>query len=120
EPVGYEPVVAAGRADPEVPAASGVLALYDRLGHDEFDDADLVTLGTFARQAAVAVNNVRVHQEAQRLSVTDPLTGLLNYRSLTESLRREVERASRFAHTLGVLALDLDRFKTVNDSYGHF
>jgi len=102
-----------------LPPASGVLALYDRLGGDEFDDADLVTLRTFAGQAAVAVDNVRVHEEAQRLSVTDPLTGLLNYRSLRESLRREVERATRFGRMLGVLALDLDRFKEVNDSYGH-
>lgn len=101
------------------PSASGVLALYDRHGQDEFDGADLVTLRTLASQAAAAVDNVRRHEEAQRLSVTDPLTGLLNYRSLKDSLRREVERASRFGRMLGVLALDLDRFKEVNDSYGH-
>ena len=96
--------------------ACGVLALYDRLGSDEFDDADLVTLRTFAGQAAVAVDNVRVHEEAQRLSLTDPLTGLWNYRYLRESLRREVERASRFGRMLAVLALDLDQFKEVNDT----
>jgi diguanylate cyclase (GGDEF)-like protein len=101
------------------PAARGVLALYDRHGFDEFDDADLITLRTFAGQAAVAVDNVRVHEEAQRLSLTDPLTGLSNYRYLRESLRREVERASRFGRTLAVLALDLDHFKEVNDTYGH-
>ncbi|GAB3503553.1 GGDEF domain-containing protein [Phytohabitans suffuscus] len=101
------------------PPALGVLALYDRLGLDEFDDADLVTLRTFAGQAAVAVDNVRVHEEAQRLSLTDPLTGLWNYRYLKESVRREVERASRFGRMLAVLALDLDRFKEVNDTHGH-
>ncbi|WP_433214361.1 diguanylate cyclase [Dactylosporangium sp. CS-047395] len=101
------------------PAARGVLALYDRHGFDEFDDADLVTLRTFAGQAAVAVDNVRVHEEAQRLSLTDPLTGLSNYRYLRESLRREVERASRFGRDLAVLCLDLDHFKEVNDTYGH-
>jgi diguanylate cyclase (GGDEF)-like protein len=101
------------------PATLGVLALYDRLGADEFDDFDLLTLRTFAGQAGVAVNNVRVHEEAQRLSLTDPLTGLWNYRYLTESIRREVERASRFGRMLTVLALDLDRFKEVNDTYGH-
>ncbi|MEV4415100.1 diguanylate cyclase [Catellatospora sp. NPDC049609] len=102
-----------------LPAARGVLALYDRLGRDEFDDSDLVTLRTFAGQAAVAVDNVRVHEEAQRLSVTDPLTGLFNYRSLRDSLRRESERAARFGRRLCVLALDLDRFKEINDTYGH-
>nr|WP_318783734.1 diguanylate cyclase [Plantactinospora soyae] len=106
-----------GPGDP--PSAVGVLALYDRLGSDEFDDADLVTLGTFAGHAAVAVDNVRVHEEAQRLSLTDPLTGLWNYRYLKESIRREIERASRFGRMLSVLALDLDRFKEVNDTYGH-
>jgi diguanylate cyclase (GGDEF)-like protein len=97
----------------------GVLALYDRLGAPEFDDADLQTLRTFASQTGVAVHNVRVHEEAQRLSLTDPLTGLWNYRYLRESLRREVERASRFGRMLAVLMLDLDHFKAVNDTYGH-
>jgi two-component system cell cycle response regulator len=101
------------------PAATGVLALYDRLGADDFDDVDLGTLRTFAGQAAVAVENVRVHEEAQRLSLTDPVTGLWNYRYLQESIRREVERASRFGRTLSVLVLDLDHFKVVNDTYGH-
>ncbi|HEY6597568.1 MAG TPA: diguanylate cyclase [Asanoa sp.] len=113
------PVVAAGLWPTALPTALGVLALYDRLGSDEFDDADLVTLRTFAGQAAVAVDNVRVHREAQRLSLTDPLTGLWNYRHLKESIRREVERANRFGRMLAVLALDLDRFKDVNDGYGH-
>lgn len=105
--------------EPVAPRPLGVLALYDRLGGDEFDDADLVTLRTFAGHAAVAVENVRIHEEAQRLSLTDPLTGLWNYRYLKESIRREVERANRFGRMLSVLALDLDRFKEVNDTYGH-
>ncbi|MFC4067372.1 GGDEF domain-containing protein [Actinoplanes subglobosus] len=101
------------------PAVLGVLALYDRLGGPVFEDADLRTLRTFAGQAGVAVHNVRVHEEAQRLSLTDPLTGLWNYRYLREVLRREVERASRFGRMLTVLVLDLDHFKEVNDTYGH-
>jgi diguanylate cyclase (GGDEF)-like protein len=117
-PADPPPRVGAEPGGPEA-AALGVLVLYDRLGSDEFDDDDLVTLRTFAGHAAVALNNVRVHEEAQRLSLTDPLTGLWNYRYLRESIRREVERASRFGRMLSVLALDLDRFKTINDTWGH-
>jgi two-component system cell cycle response regulator len=104
---------------PPFPETLGVLALYDRVGGEAFDDSDLHTLRTFAGQAGVAVHNVRLHEEAQRLSLTDPLTGLWNYRYLRESLRREVERASRFGRMLTVLVLDLDHFKDVNDTYGH-
>jgi two-component system cell cycle response regulator len=104
--------------EPE-PGTLGVLALYDRLGSPAFEDTDLRTLRTFAGQAGVAVHNVRVHEEAQRLSLTDPLTGLWNYRYLREVLRREVERANRFGRMLTVLVLDLDHFKEVNDTYGH-
>jgi two-component system, cell cycle response regulator len=96
----------------------GVLALYD-LPRGRRRAGDLAALRTFAGHAAVAVDNVRIHQEAQRLSLTDPLTGLWNYRHLRDALRREVERASRFGRTLTVLALDLDHFKDVNDVYGH-
>jgi diguanylate cyclase (GGDEF)-like protein len=58
-------------------------------------------------------------QQTQRLSVTDELTGLGNVRALAESVRREIERAGRFGRALGVLVLDLDHFKEVNDHYGH-
>ena len=99
--------------------AWGVLALYDRVGPDDFAETDVSTLATFAAQAAIALDNVRLHEEAQRLSLTDPLTGLFNYRYLRESLRRELERAARFGRDLAVVALDLDHFKDVNDTYGH-
>ena len=58
-------------------------------------------------------------QETLQLSLTDPLTGLGNVRQLGDALRRESERATRFGRTLGVLVLDLDHFKEVNDRYGH-
>jgi diguanylate cyclase (GGDEF)-like protein len=97
----------------------GVLNLYDRMDEQPFDDADLETIRTFAAQAAVALDNVLLHQEAQRLSVTDGLTGLGNYRFFQQTLAKEIERAARFKRPLALLMLDLDLFKQVNDAHGH-
>jgi diguanylate cyclase (GGDEF)-like protein len=97
----------------------GVLNLYDRSDGRPFDHSDLETIQSFAGQAAVAVDNVLLHQEAQRLSVTDGLTGLGNFRFFQQTIAREVDRAARFGRPLAVLMLDLDHFKQVNDKHGH-
>ena len=97
----------------------GVLNLYDRIDGRPYDTGDLDTIRTFASQAAVALDNVLLHQEAQRLSVTDGLTGLRNYRSFQQAISRETERAVRFGRPMGLLMLDLDHFKNVNDTHGH-
>ena len=80
---------------------------------------DLAAARSLARPAATAVSNVLVHRETARLSLTDPLTGLANFRSLSDTLAREIERAARFGRPLAVLMLDLDHFKTINDTWGH-
>jgi diguanylate cyclase (GGDEF)-like protein len=97
----------------------GVLTLYDREDGEVFDEADLATLRTFTSQATVAVDNVVLHEEARRLSITDGLTGLWNYRYFTMTIGKEIERAARFGRPLALLLLDLDHFKLVNDVYGH-
>jgi two-component system cell cycle response regulator len=97
----------------------GVLDLFGSALPGGFDDNDLATIRTFASQATVAVDNVLLHEEAQRLSITDGLTGLWNYRYFTMTIAKEIERAARFARPLGLLLLDLDHFKGVNDSFGH-
>jgi diguanylate cyclase (GGDEF)-like protein len=97
----------------------GVLNLYDRVDADEFDDNDLATIRSFANQATVAIDNVLLHQEAQRLSITDGLTGLWNFRYFQMNFDKEIERASRFQRPLALLIFDLDKFKQVNDVYGH-
>jgi diguanylate cyclase (GGDEF)-like protein len=97
----------------------GVLAVYDRADGQPFDEADLSILRTFTSQATVAVDNVLLHEEARRLSVTDALTGLWNYRYFTMTVGKEIERATRFNRPLALLLLDLDHFKLVNDVYGH-
>ena len=97
----------------------GVIALYGRPTLEPFTAEDVHTLGSFASQASVAIENVLLHQETQQLSITDGLTGLWNRRYLELSLRKEIERANRFNRPLSVLLVDIDRFKRVNDRYGH-
>jgi two-component system cell cycle response regulator len=97
----------------------GVIALYGRPTPEPYGERDLDTLAAFAAQASVAIENVLLHQETQQLSITDGLTGVWNRRYLELSLRKEIERASRFNRPLSVLMIDIDRFKDVNDRFGH-
>ncbi|HVQ17750.1 MAG TPA: diguanylate cyclase [Actinomycetes bacterium] len=101
------------------PHVFGVIALFAPIEGTSFTEAEESALLALAGQAAIAVENVMLHGEAQRASTTDSLTGLWNLRYLTVSLNREIERALRFDRSLAVLMLDLDLFKNVNDTYGH-
>ena len=61
----------------------------------------------------------RQHQEWQRLATEDPLTHLANRNSLNDSFEREVARSERYARPFSIILLDIDQFKTVNDTHGH-
>ncbi len=95
----------------------GVLAVA-REGNG-YAEADRDLLQYLAGQAAVSIENVSLHETVQRQAVTDELTGLFNHRHLQEVLTAEVERTRRFEQQLGLIMLDIDDFKRVNDSYGH-
>jgi len=72
-----------------------------------------------AEQAAVSIENVGLHETVERQAVTDELTGLFNRRRFQEAMATEVERSKRFGQPVGLVLLDLDDFKAVNDTYGH-
>jgi diguanylate cyclase (GGDEF)-like protein len=83
------------------------------------------TAGTLSRllaalePGAIALDNALRVQRAEALSVTDDLTQLYNWRYMQQVLRRETKRALRGNRPLSLLFVDLDGFKSINDSHGH-
>ncbi|QAR32039.1 PAS domain S-box protein [Geovibrio thiophilus] len=63
--------------------------------------------------------DITVKKQMERLSVTDPLTGLYNRLRLDTVFRKELERCERYGCALSVILIDVDGFKSINDSYGH-
>jgi diguanylate cyclase (GGDEF)-like protein len=84
-----------------------------------FTDETRTLAEWLASQAAVALDNARLHEIVQRQAITDDLTGLVNRRRFIEALDAEIERARRFGSPLTVVLTDLDNFKRVNDDLGH-
>jgi diguanylate cyclase (GGDEF)-like protein len=72
-----------------------------------------------AGQAIVSIENASLHETVERQAVTDELTGLANARAFRSILTREIERSRRFQSPLGLVMVDLDDFKQVNDVHGH-
>jgi len=70
-------------------------------------------------QAGPVLHNSIVFEQTQEDSMTDPLTGLPNRRSMFVHLSRELARAERLQTEVALIVMDLDELKTINDTYGH-
>jgi diguanylate cyclase (GGDEF)-like protein len=116
--IGSDPIDAL--AAPLVTEAS-VLGLLTLVAPDggTFDEQAARAVGALAGQGAVAIENARLHRLIQKQARTDGLTSLANHREFQEQLAHEVERAQRFGVPVGLVLLDLDDFKMINDQYGH-
>jgi diguanylate cyclase (GGDEF)-like protein len=98
----------------------GVIELIKHAGDpDPYDDDTLQVLNPFADFAAIAIDNARTFRRVEVLTVVDEWTQLYNARFLENNLKDEVLRAKRYQHPLSLIFFDLDRFKTVNDTWGH-
>lgn len=96
-------------------AAIGVL----HLRHPDFTAIPQALAEAVAEQISLCLANLMLREELRDLAITDPLTGLYNRRFVAESLAREIERALRLDTTIGLIAIDVDHFKRINDAYGH-
>ncbi|HSN92460.1 MAG TPA: sensor domain-containing diguanylate cyclase [Anaeromyxobacteraceae bacterium] len=106
------PLLAKGRVLGVIELAAGEAAR-------PFSAEDLLTLRTIADYAAIAIDNAQAYERIKELTVVDDHTGLYNARHLYRTLESEVARGGRYGRCFSVVFLDLDRFKDVNDRYGH-
>jgi diguanylate cyclase (GGDEF)-like protein len=96
----------------------GTLAVYHtEAGFYQEDHSRL--LDRICGQAAAVIHNAIIFEQTQRDSLTDPLTGLPNTRSLFQHLTRELTRAERVSSPVALIVMDLDDFKEINDTHGH-
>lgn len=100
----------------------GVLSFTDKATSTAFNAKDLEMVEAIAPQIAVAIDREELRAKAgefEQLSVTDTLTGLLNRRYIDQRLDEEVKRSNRHGYPMSFLLLDVDHFKSYNDTYGH-
>jgi diguanylate cyclase (GGDEF)-like protein len=98
----------------------GVIAVYGRSSASGgFREEDVHTLQTLSRQTEVAIGNVFLHDETRRQARTDGTTGLWNRREFELRARESVKEATRFEEPFGVILVDIDNFKRVNDDFDH-
>jgi diguanylate cyclase (GGDEF)-like protein len=97
----------------------GVLNIESR-SENAFSPQDVLILNTLADLLATALHNAFVFQKLQQQSITDGLTGIKTRRFFWEALSAEWKRASRSGRPFSVVLIDLDKFKEVNDTMGHF
>jgi diguanylate cyclase (GGDEF)-like protein len=97
--------------------AHGVISVARR--GRPFTEDDLEVLRSLGAEAALALKNIELHFQVRRQAVTDELTGLANHGRFQELLSAEIEQVRRYHHPIGLIMLDIDDFKAVNDTYGH-
>jgi diguanylate cyclase (GGDEF)-like protein len=96
----------------------GVLALqHDHLAG--FVEDELDPLSAVAGICAAAIKNCQHFEEARQLAYRDGLTGIFNRRFFEERIHEELERSDRYSTGVALLMIDIDRFKSLNDEYGH-
>ncbi|MBI5201675.1 MAG: sensor domain-containing diguanylate cyclase, partial [Elusimicrobia bacterium] len=97
----------------------GLLVVDNLTSQEEIGAGDVGLLRSFAGQIALAVDNARLFDEVQALSLYDTLTGLPVRRYFNQRFQEEIYRAQRFGQPLSIALMDIDYYKHVNDTYGH-
>jgi diguanylate cyclase (GGDEF)-like protein len=96
----------------------GMLAVTNSFPN-AFSGEDLRIFSIISRHSSIAINNTLLHKKITELSITDGLTGLYVYRYFNDAMDKEILRSARYRQPFGLIMMDLDGFKKINDTYGH-
>ncbi|MGH9204915.1 MAG: diguanylate cyclase, partial [Vicinamibacterales bacterium] len=100
----------------------GVLCATDREGDVPFSSEDVANLQMMTAPVALALARERAERQAQlyaQAAIVDPASGLFNRPYFQSRLEEELQRSSRHATPVSLLMIDIDAFKTINDTFGH-
>lgn len=105
----------------------GVLHVFFKGSPDHLSGEDIaqyhhskrMVLSTMLEHYSLSLVNLKLRETLKSQSIRDPLTGIFNRRYLDESMRREMARSRRHGTPTGIIMMDVDHFKKVNDTYGH-
>lgn len=97
---------------------AGVLTLGS-VGYAHFTEDHLRLFQILGVQAGLAIENAHLYEQTRQSALTDGLTGLYNYRYFRSRFEDEIRRADRSQSRVGLLMIDVDGFKRINDTHGH-
>lgn len=110
--IGYVPIKYKGRR-------RGLLIVDNLFTRQPMTAYDLEFLNILSDELATVIENSRLFERVEKLSITDSLTGLFNHQYFYQRLEDEITRAARFSNPLSLIMLDIDFFKKFNDTFGH-
>ncbi|MCP4581246.1 MAG: sensor domain-containing diguanylate cyclase [candidate division Zixibacteria bacterium] len=97
----------------------GIVLVSNKRGEKPYDDSEMEIFSTLANMASLALDNIHQYSLIEKMSYTDYVTELYNYRYFYKRLKEEIYRAKRFDRMLALVIFDIDNFKAFNDTYGH-
>jgi diguanylate cyclase (GGDEF)-like protein len=104
----------------DLKSTNGTFVNDEPIREQRLKDGDQVRIGRSILKFMTGENiEVHYHEEIYRLMTVDGLTQIYNRRYFNEALEREFNRSKRYTRELALIALDIDHFKRVNDTYGH-
>lgn len=84
-----------------------------------FTDSDLNVLDVYINQSSMVLDKIKAYSKMEKMALTDSLTGLYNRHYAYMRIKQEVKRANRENYPVSILFVDIDKFKSINDTFGH-